>query len=226
MIQLPIHSDQIIAASHDLTPNGGLVRDIPLFQGNLGWWNIIIWPDPLNSKKSPTGPTKRTPKPEYLIALQLTELGPLGFGPIQFLMDESISQLYFPKLGLQKKHFRWRSLFGDVKANHNCWAARCRGVHGKVETNSWNSCFFRGRTSCAWGVWFFLYCWGEDILGILRWYVMKCLSLAMKYLVFSLYKAWIFLVGIHIWICFCCPNPVSMTIGILVSFFVVSFRGA
>ena len=36
---------QIIATSHDLTPNGGLVRDIPLFQGNLGWWNIIIWPD-------------------------------------------------------------------------------------------------------------------------------------------------------------------------------------
>ena len=32
---------QIIATSHDLTPNGGLVRDIPLFQGNLGWWNII-----------------------------------------------------------------------------------------------------------------------------------------------------------------------------------------
>ena len=27
---------------HDLTPNGGLVREIPLFQGNLGWWNIII----------------------------------------------------------------------------------------------------------------------------------------------------------------------------------------
>ena len=36
---------QIIATSHDLTPNGGLVREIPLFQGNLGWWNIIIWPD-------------------------------------------------------------------------------------------------------------------------------------------------------------------------------------
>ena len=30
-------SGQIIAASHDLTPNGGLVREIPLFQGNLGW---------------------------------------------------------------------------------------------------------------------------------------------------------------------------------------------
>ncbi len=29
----------------DLTPNGDLVREIPLFQGNLGWWNIIIWPD-------------------------------------------------------------------------------------------------------------------------------------------------------------------------------------
>ena len=40
------------------------------------------------SKKSPTGPTEQTPKPEYLIARsQLTERGPLGFGPIQFLMD-------------------------------------------------------------------------------------------------------------------------------------------
>ena len=38
-------SGQIIATSHDLTPNGGLVREIPLFQGNLGWWNIIIWQD-------------------------------------------------------------------------------------------------------------------------------------------------------------------------------------
>ena len=33
---------QIIATSHDLTPNVG---GNPLFQGNLGWWNIIIWPD-------------------------------------------------------------------------------------------------------------------------------------------------------------------------------------
>ncbi len=30
-------SGQSIATSHDLTPNGGLVREIPLFQGNLGW---------------------------------------------------------------------------------------------------------------------------------------------------------------------------------------------
>ena len=45
-IQLFVHlSGQIIATSHDLTPNGGLVREIPLFQGNLGWWYIIIWPD-------------------------------------------------------------------------------------------------------------------------------------------------------------------------------------
>ena len=39
---------QIIATSHNLTPNGGLVREIPLFQGNLGWWNIIIWPAIIN----------------------------------------------------------------------------------------------------------------------------------------------------------------------------------
>ena len=31
-------SGQIIATSHDHgPPNGGLVREIPLFQGNLGW---------------------------------------------------------------------------------------------------------------------------------------------------------------------------------------------
>ena len=36
-----IFTGQIIATSHDLTLNGGLVREIPLFQGNLGWWNII-----------------------------------------------------------------------------------------------------------------------------------------------------------------------------------------
>ena len=31
-------SGQIIATSHEFfTPNGGLVREIPLFQGNPGW---------------------------------------------------------------------------------------------------------------------------------------------------------------------------------------------
>ena len=35
---IDLHSaGQIIATSHDLTPNSGLVREIPLFQGNLGW---------------------------------------------------------------------------------------------------------------------------------------------------------------------------------------------
>ena len=49
---LPIHainlshsSGQIIATSAEVTLNCGLVREIPLFQWNLGWWNIIIWPD-------------------------------------------------------------------------------------------------------------------------------------------------------------------------------------
>ena len=27
------------------TPDGGLVLEIPLFQANLAWWNIIIWPE-------------------------------------------------------------------------------------------------------------------------------------------------------------------------------------
>ena len=39
-----MESGQIIATSHDLTPKCSLVREIPLFQGNLGWWNIMIWP--------------------------------------------------------------------------------------------------------------------------------------------------------------------------------------
>jgi len=37
VLEIMISSGQIIATSHDLTPNGGLVREIPLFQGNLGW---------------------------------------------------------------------------------------------------------------------------------------------------------------------------------------------
>ena len=38
------------------------------------------------SKKSPTGPTQRTPKPEYLIGVA-TSLGVRWEGPLQFLMD-------------------------------------------------------------------------------------------------------------------------------------------
>ena len=39
-------SGQIIATPHDLTPNGGLVREIPLFQGLEGlvkYYNLTIW---------------------------------------------------------------------------------------------------------------------------------------------------------------------------------------
>ena len=44
-------SGQILATSHVFSPpNGGLVREMPWFHGNLGWWNIIIWPD--NSLKN------------------------------------------------------------------------------------------------------------------------------------------------------------------------------
>ena len=44
---MTIVSGQIIATSHDrFSPNGGLVREMPLFQGNLGWksrfW-IVSW---------------------------------------------------------------------------------------------------------------------------------------------------------------------------------------
>ena len=35
-------SGQIIATSHDLTPNGGLEMEIPLFQGNLGAGEISL----------------------------------------------------------------------------------------------------------------------------------------------------------------------------------------
>ena len=59
-------SGQIIATSHDLTPNGGLVREIPLFQGNLGWWNIIIWPDPYMKYLGVTSHCVCPPSPQEL----------------------------------------------------------------------------------------------------------------------------------------------------------------
>ena len=36
-------------------PNGGLVREIPLFQGNPGWGNIIVWPERMQVTCSPGG---------------------------------------------------------------------------------------------------------------------------------------------------------------------------
>ena len=40
--------------------------------------------DSVQSKKSPTGPTERTPKPEYLISSIATYLGCLGKVPFNF----------------------------------------------------------------------------------------------------------------------------------------------
>ena len=60
-------SGQTIATSHDLTPKGSQEREMPLLQGNLGWWNIIIWPDTMANwmwrppiKKKNTMNTKNT----------------------------------------------------------------------------------------------------------------------------------------------------------------------
>ena len=49
----------------------------------------------------------RTPKkPEYLIARsQLTERGPLGFGPIQFLMDTRFTNPFFSGHSWRKGYF-------------------------------------------------------------------------------------------------------------------------
>ena len=56
---------------------------------NLPYFGLSYYPHWIRwSKKSPTGPTKRTPKkPEYLIARSQLTWGPLGFGPIQFCLD-------------------------------------------------------------------------------------------------------------------------------------------
>ena len=44
---------RIETVSKECQKSGVLVREIPLFQGNLGWWNTIIWPDPMNEEKLP-----------------------------------------------------------------------------------------------------------------------------------------------------------------------------
>ena len=62
-------------------------RKLPSFHEISGWGKkkrILI------SKKSPTGPTERTPKkPEYQIDL-VTYLGVRWKGPIQFLKDDRL----------------------------------------------------------------------------------------------------------------------------------------
>ncbi len=58
LIPVPLKGDisgQIIATSHDQKPKWWWkVREICLFQGNLGWWNIVIWPDILVPSILPT----------------------------------------------------------------------------------------------------------------------------------------------------------------------------
>ena len=41
-VQRVYNSGQIIATSYDLTPKGSKRREIPLFQRNLGWWNMVF----------------------------------------------------------------------------------------------------------------------------------------------------------------------------------------
>ena len=41
--------------------------EIPLFQGNLGWWNIIIWPDSF------------TPIPGEMIQFDLKKINWVGW---------------------------------------------------------------------------------------------------------------------------------------------------
>ena len=41
------HDGKVNCKSSDVQVWWWKVREIPLFQGNLGWWNIIIWPDGL-----------------------------------------------------------------------------------------------------------------------------------------------------------------------------------
>ena len=39
-------SNMLATSRTDRFPlDGGFVREVPLFQGNLGWLNIIIWPE-------------------------------------------------------------------------------------------------------------------------------------------------------------------------------------
>ena len=69
-----LFSKGVLALGNSTNPNN------VLFQGKYATFACSMY----ISKKSPTGPTERTPKPEYLtIALvSYFSRGPLGFGPI------------------------------------------------------------------------------------------------------------------------------------------------
>ena len=80
------------------------------------------------SKKSPTGPTERTPKkPEYL--MQFTKRGPLGFGPIQFLMEflthpssNPLTKPFWQNHSVPKRvQHNSRMTHHDPEVQHDCW---------------------------------------------------------------------------------------------------------
>ena len=115
-------SGQIIATSHDLTPNGGLVREIPLFQGNLSWWNIIIWPDQYIGDLKPINLGLNTfifqgfgvpswcflgCSPSWKVKLGITRCWLLPYQPALFWVDD----FHFPQLGYGL--VPWRKLDGE-----------------------------------------------------------------------------------------------------------------
>ena len=76
------------------------------------WWNIILF-----FPRNPTGPSERTPKPEHLIALANLLRGPLGFGPIQFLMDSYLKRKVV-WYGLVTSNFSAKTLHSDREGLH------------------------------------------------------------------------------------------------------------
>ena len=82
-----------------LPPKGPKILRVGKYTSLSVW--IVSNPTPKKniqiSKKSPTGPTEQTPKPEYLIALA-PSLGVRWEGSIQFLMEDSTlaSRRVFP----------------------------------------------------------------------------------------------------------------------------------
>ena len=63
------------------------------------------------------GPTFHGPKTTWVSIIarsQLTEQGPLGFGPIQFLMDQMLSFLFvFPFLRVRSPMFNFLQIMGS-----------------------------------------------------------------------------------------------------------------
>ena len=127
-----IISGQIIATSHDLTPNGGLVREIPLFQGNLGWWNIIIWPDYL-----------------YFIHLWWSNfLQSLGFRFLgSFLLWFLQGRIILPQLGTAFSRTSLVTMDASTRINVvNVGLKRWRDT---VQESEWLVRFLKGWSRCA-----------------------------------------------------------------------------